>query len=174
LQGISICRKGNLDMARPLTYASQTLQDYGTPGSGSGAEKSSLKVWGATLTSGNIVAQLGLAAALWTAALDLTVGSQSATKVLAVSTDSAVVNTNPLAQRENKWLVRYHDTASTKFSVEVPTADLSLLDTGTEFLDLAGTEAAAFVTAFEAYAKSPDDPTLTVTLDSIQFVGRRN
>lgn len=161
-------------MARPITYASQTLQDYGTPGSGSGAEKSAWSVWGSTLTSGNIVAQLGLAAALWTAALDLTLGSQAATKVLALSTVSAVENTNPLAQRENKWLVRYHDSASTKFTVEIPTADLSLLDTGTEFLDLTGTEAAAFKTAFEAYAKSPDDPTLTVTLDSIQFVGRRN
>jgi len=161
-------------MARPITYASQTLQDYGTPGTGSGAEKSSWKVWGATLTAGNIAAQAGLASALWSAALDLTVGSEAATKLLASSTQSSVVNTNPLAQRENKWLVRYHDTAGTRFTVEIPTADLSLLDTGTEFLDLGGTEADAFKTAFEAYAKSPDDPTLSVTLDSIQFVGRRN
>jgi len=161
-------------MARPITYASQTLQDYGTPGSGSGAEKSSWKVWGATLTAGNITAQEGLASALWSAALDITLGSEAATKLLASSTQSAVVNTNPLSQRENKWMVRYHDTASTKFTVEIPTADLSLLDTGTEFLDLTVTEVAAFVTAFQAYAKSPDDPTLSVTIDSIQFVGRRN
>lgn len=161
-------------MARPVTYASQTLQDYGTPGTGSGAEKSSWSVWGVTLTSSNIVAQEGFAAALWAAALGITVGSQAATKLLASSTQTAVVNTNPLAQRENKWLVRYHDTNSAKFTVEIPTADLSLLDTGTEFLDLAGTEAAAFVTAFEDYVKSPDDPGLSVTVDSIQFVGRRN
>jgi len=162
-------------MARPITFISQTLQDYGTPGSGSGAEKSSWSVWGSTLTAGNIVAQEGLASSLWSAALDITLGSESATKILATSTQSAVVNTNPLAQRENKWLVRYHDTAGTRFTVEIPTADLSLLDTGTEFLNLAdGGPIAAFVTAFEAYAKSPDDPTLTVTVDSIQFVGRRN
>jgi len=162
-------------MARPVSRSSQTLQDYGTPGSGSGAEKSNWAVWISTLTAGNIVAQLGLVSALNTAVLGITLGSQAATNVLAVSTQSAVVNTNPLAQRENKWLVRYHDSASTKFTVEIPTADLSLLDTGTEFLNLAdGGPIADFVTAFEAVVKSPDDPTLSVTVDSIQFVGRRN
>lgn len=162
-------------MARPITYASQTLQDYGTPGSGTGAEKSSWKVWGATLTSANFVAQTGFASALFSAVLDITLGSQAATKVLAVSTQSAVENTNPLAQRENKWLVRYHDVNGTKFTVEIPTADLSLLDTGSEFLNLEdGGPIAAFVTAFTNYAQSPDDPTLDVAVDSIQFVGRRN
>lgn len=161
-------------MARPISRITQTLQDYGTPGSGSGAEKSTWSVWTANLTAANFTAQQGLISALYTAALDLTLGSQAATSELAVSTQSSVENTNPLAQRENKWLVRYHDTAGTKFTVEIPTADLSLLDTGTEFLDLTGTEAAAFKTAFEAVVRSPDDPTLTVTVDSIQFVGRRN
>jgi len=162
-------------MARPISQASQTLQDYGTPGSGTGAEKSSWAFWTATLSAANFVAQTGLISALYTAALDITVGSQAATRVLAVSTASAVVNTNPLAQREKKWLVRYHDTAGTKFTLEIPTANLLLLDTGTEFLNLDDSgPIAAFVTAFEAVVKSPDDPTLTVTLDSIQYVGRRN
>jgi len=162
-------------MARPVSRASQTLQDYGTPGSGTGAEKSAWAYWMSTLTAANIVAQLGLVSALNTATLAITRGSQAATNVLAVSTQSAVVNTDPLAQRENKWLVRYHDSGSTKFTLEIPTADLSLLDTGTEFLNLAdGGPIAAWVSAFEAVAKSPDDPTLSVTVDSIQFVGRRN
>jgi len=162
-------------MARPVSKASQTLQDYGTPGSGTGAEKSNWAFWITTLTAGNFAAQTGLVSTLYTAALDITLGSQAATNVLAVATQSAVENTNPLAQRENKWLVRYHDSASTKFTLEIPTADLSLLDGGTEFLNLAdGGPIAAFVTAFEAVVKSPDDPTLSVTIDSIQFVGRRN
>jgi len=161
-------------MARPISRITQTLQDYGTPGSGSGAEKSTWSLWIANLTAANFTAQQGLISALYTATLDLTLGSQAATSELAVSTQSSVENTNPLAQRENKWLVRYHDSAGTKFTAEIPTADLSLLDTGTEFLDLTGTEAAAYKTAFEAVVKSPDDPTLAVTLDSIQFVGRRN
>lgn len=161
-------------MARPISRASQTLQDYGTPGSGTGAEKSSWAVWITTLTAGNFTAQTGLVSALFTAALDITLGAQSGSNTQAVATSSAVEVTNPLSQRENKWLVRYHDADGTKFSLEVPTADLSLLDAGTEFLNLAdGGVIAAFVAAFEAVAKSPDDPTLAVTVDSIQFVGRR-
>jgi hypothetical protein len=161
-------------MARPISRITQTLQDYGTPGSGSGAEKSTWSLWIANLTAANFTAQQGLISALYTATLDLVLGSQAATSELAVSTRSAVENAEPLAQRENKWLVRYHDADSTKFTVEVPTAKLSLLDTGTEFLDLTGTAAAAYKTAFEAVVKSPDDPTLAVVIDSIQFVGRRN
>lgn len=163
-------------MARPVTQMSQTLQDYGTPGSGSGAEKSNWSVWGATLTAGNFVAQTGLASTLRTAVLDIVLGGEASSRLLATSTQSAVDITDPLAQRENKWLVRYHDnTDGTKFSVEIPTAKLSLLDTGTEFLNLAdGGVIAAFVTAFQNYAVSPDDPSHSVTVDSIQFVGRRN
>lgn len=163
-------------MARPVSQMSQTIQDYGTPGSGSGAEKSNWSVWGATLTAGNIVAQTGLATALRTATLDMILGAEASSRLLASSTKSAVDITNPLAQRENKWLVRYHDDSDgAPFRVEIPTAKLSLLDTGTEFLNLAdGGVIAAFVAAFEAYAVSPDDPTHTVTVDSIQFVGRRN
>lgn len=161
-------------MARPISRASQTLQDYGTVGSGTGAEKSNWAVWITTLTAGNFTAQTGLVSTLFSATLDITLGAQAATNVLAASTRSSVNVSNPVAQRENKWLVRYHDTGGTKFSVEIPTADLALLTEGTEFLNLAdGGPIAAWVTAFEAVAKSPDDPTLSVTVDSIQFVGRR-
>lgn len=162
-------------MARPISRASQTLQDYGIPGSGTGAEKSNWAFWIATLTAANFVAQTGLVSALFTAALDITLGAQAGSNVLAVSTVAAVESTNSFAQRENKWLVRYHDTGSTRFTLEIPTADLALLDTGTEFLNLDdGGPIAAFVAAFEAVVKSPDDPALTTTIDSIQFVGRRN
>jgi hypothetical protein len=81
---------------------------------------------------------------------------------------------DPVAQREVKWLVRYHDAAGRKYSVEIPTADLSLLDTDSEFLDLAATYPAAFKTAFEDVVVSPADDGSAVTIDSIQFVGRRS
>lgn len=161
-------------MARPVSRASQTLQDYGDTGSGTGGEKSTWQFWITTLTAGNFAAQSGLVSTLLTAVLDITRGSQAASNLLASSTRSAVNNTDPLAQRENKWLVRYHDANSVPFTLEIPTADAALLDQGNEFLDLTGTEAAAFKTAFEAVVKSPDDPTLATTVDSIQFVGRRN
>jgi len=161
-------------MARPISRFSQTLQDYGTPGAGGGGEKSNWGAWISTLSSGNFVAVTGAVSTLLTATLAITKGGQAASKVEASATQSNVAITDPLSQRENKWLVRYHDADGTKFSLEIPTADLTLLDTGTEFADLAGTEFAAWKTAFEAVAKSPDDPTLAVTVDSIQFVGRRN
>lgn len=159
-------------MARPGSRASMTIQDYGTPGSGSGAEKSNVGWWMATFTAGNLVAQTGAAAAIRTAILDLILGGQSNAINVALETPGSVNITDPNAQRENKWLVRYHDTAGARYTIEIPTAKLSLLDTGTEFLDLTGTEAAAFVTAFEAGAVSPADSS-AVTVDSIQFVGRR-
>jgi len=161
-------------MARPVSRFSQTLQDYGTPGSGSGAEKSNWGAWISTLTAGNFVAVTGAVSTLLTATLGITVGAQAAEKIEATSAQSAVVVTDPLSQRENKWLVRYHDSASTKFSLEIPCADLSLLSLGTEFLDLTVTAVADFVTAFQNVVKSPDDPSLSVLVDSIQFVGRRN
>lgn len=162
-------------MARPISSASQTLQDYGKVGSGTGAEKSNWAIWTTTLTSANFVAVTGAVSTLFSAVLDITLGGQAGTRILAADTREAVNITNPQAQRENKWLVRYHDSAGTKFSVEIPTADLSLLTEGDEFLKLDdGGPIAAFVTAFEAVAKSPDDPTLSVTVDSIQYVSRRS
>jgi len=161
-------------MARPISRITQTLQDYGQPGSGTGAEKSTWSLWIANLTAANFTAQQGLITDLYTATLDMVLGAQSGSSELAVSSQSAVVVTDPLAQRENKWLVRYHDDDGTKFTVEIPTAKLSLLTLNNEFLDLTGLVAAAYVSAFEAVVKSPDDPTLGVTVDSIQFVGRRN
>lgn len=161
-------------MARPVSRFSQTLQDYGTPGSGGGGEKSNWGAWISTLTAANFVAVTGAVSTLLSATLDITRGGQAASKVEASATQSNVNITDPLSQRENKWLVRYHDADGAKFSLEIPCADLSLLTDGTEFAPLDSDVMSAWVTAFEAVAKSPDDPTLAVTVDSVQFVGRRN
>lgn len=78
---------------------------------------------------------------------------------------------NPYAQREIKYLVRATDDVNGKsVQIELPTADLSLLGGGSDFLDLSGTEAAALVTAFEANVKSIDGNAISIT--SIGFVGR--
>ncbi len=70
--------------------------------------------------------------------------------------------------------MRYHtNTTLKKLQVSIPTANLDLLpDTGSEFIPLADTEAAAFKTAFEAIVVNPEDAAEGVTVDSIQFVGR--
>jgi hypothetical protein len=155
-------------MAQPLSSAGETYRDYGTPG-----EKSSFEITVVDLTAVNVAAQVGLLSTLWGTIDAMVLGNIASRKVVfAQSAPDDTVVTDPTAQRENKWLVRYHDTSGRKFRVELPTANLTLLDTGSEFLDLTGTEAAAFKTAFEAVAKSPDDQS-TVVVDSIQFVGRR-
>lgn len=84
--------------------------------------------------------------------------------------------TDPEAQREKKWLVRYVGNTSGKvFQLEIPTAELGgghLLPMS-DFADLTETDMAAFVTAFEDIARTPDSDTETVTVQSIQYVGRR-
>jgi hypothetical protein len=82
--------------------------------------------------------------------------------------------TDANAQRERKWLVTYRtNTAEKLFRMEIPTAKVvgNLLPASDE-ADLTATDMAAFVTAFEAFQRSPDDPTETVTVISIRNVGR--
>lgn len=86
---------------------------------------------------------------------------------------SNVPPTDPLAQRENKFLVVYEDTTAffddpvnaipnegfrKVFVVEVPTADLELanLFTGTnDDVNLSQPQIAAFITAFEDLVRTP-------------------
>lgn len=100
-------------------------------------------------------------------------GRQVAQLVVETDKDAGISGkaTDPLAQRENKWLVRATDNVNARnVQIEIPCADLTLLTGGLDHLDLAGTEAAAFVTAIEGDALSQDGNAITVA--SIQFVGR--
>lgn len=75
------------------------------------------------------------------------------------------------AQRENKWLVVYHDTVTFEvFKLQIPTADLSLVVNNSDFADITAGAMATFVTAFQdvAVSKSGND----VLIDYIKFVGR--
>lgn len=80
--------------------------------------------------------------------------------------------TDENAQRERKALVRYMDTTNfATYRMEIPTIDLvGRLLPGTDQIDLTETDVAAFVTAFEAIARSPDGNAVNV-LD-IHAVGR--
>lgn len=83
---------------------------------------------------------------------------------------SAASAASPLAQRGVKWTVGYADITQffdppvnaipnagyqKIFTFTIPTADLTLLPTGTEELDLTVNPALAFVTAFEQTGRSP-------------------
>lgn len=92
--------------------------------------------------------------------------------------DNTVLSTTPPtdenSQRELKWLVVYSgDTTHKTFQMTIPTADpVGRLVPGTDLADLSETDMAAFVTAFEAFARTPDSDTETVTVQQVRLVGR--
>jgi hypothetical protein len=81
---------------------------------------------------------------------------------------------SPAAQRELKWIVRYHDTVlQRKLTAEIPCANTARLDPhdrGNAFIGDAGL-VDAFKTVFEAFIKSPQGN--AVVIDEITLVGRR-
>lgn len=102
--------------------------------------------------------------------------------------DTKISNTLPsekAAQRESKWLVVYEDTTAffddpvnsipnegykKVFTLEIPTADLSLLETNKDTMNIASGAGQTFVTAFEAIAKSPYGGAVNVL--EVRHVGR--
>jgi hypothetical protein len=112
-------------------------------------------------------------AALCVAANALQIGVETKrTTIAAAVIQGSGPASSGLAQRENKWLLRYHDSVNgVKYQMEIPNADLTLLAPNSEFIDTSLTVWTDFKTAFEAIVKSPDDDN-AVVLDSAQFVGR--
>jgi len=127
------------------------------------------------LTAGNLAAQTTLLSNLKTALLALVMGI---TRQEVVTQNRPIISvsrpSSTEAQREKKWVLRAHGaTSGQKAQYRLGTADLSLLDDGQEFLDMTGTEAAAFKTAFDAVVHNKNDQSELMVLDSIQYVGSR-
>jgi hypothetical protein len=127
-----------------------------------------------TLTAANLVATETLVGNLENAVTALCIGELAKTEYsLNRLRISDLAAGSQAAQRENKWLMRYHgNSLKEKFRVSVGTADLTALPNHSEFLDLTTDPGLALKTAFEAVVRSPGDSAETVTLDSVQFVGR--
>jgi len=94
---------------------------------------------------------------------------------------SNVLPTDPNAQRELGWYVTYEgDTSHKKFHITLPCADPSLVDgddvgillPGTDIANLENEDMAAFVTWFNGFARSPDNDTESITILSVELVGR--
>lgn len=126
------------------------------------------------ITAANLVATLAAWTTFRSAIAGIILGVERQETVVAYRTTASNTRaSSTAAQRENKWLCRYHDaTNNLTYDFSIPTADLSELPDGSEFLDLSVDPGLAFKTAFEAVVKSPYDPTHAVLLDSVQFVGR--
>jgi len=137
-------------------------------------EKSSFSVTSITANAGNLAAQQTLAAALVGATEALTIGEVTKQAMSLIILDAPAIPTSPYAQRELKWLVTYvGDTSGKSFSTEIAAPDITdNVAPNTDIADLSSTDWAAFVTAFEAYVRSPDNGTETVTIVGARVVGR--
>lgn len=88
---------------------------------------------------------------------------------------SNVPPANSNAQVELKFLLTYEgDTTKKVFRNEIPTPDTSKVIAGTDQVDMSDADVAAYVTAFETIARSPDSDTETVTVLDMRLVGRNN
>jgi hypothetical protein len=144
-----------------------TLNDYS-------GEKSTFRVHSENITAANFAAQETERTALFTALAVLQLGTLAKSGYGNESIGVSTLPTNVYAQRELKWLISYEGFASgKKFQVELPIADLTgNLVVGTDLADVTSTEWAAFITAFEAFVKSPDDPAEAVIFLGARLVGR--
>lgn len=153
-------------MAAPISSVSFTWRDYN-------GESAVEHLFINTLTAGNIVAQTTAINTLANALAAVTLGNMAAQSITLSRTPiDATLPTDPFAQRETKWLLRYHSvSALKKFVSEVPNADLALLAANSDMADMVGAEFAALKTIWEQIVRDPDDNELTI-LDSAQHVGR--
>lgn len=162
-------------MALPLSWMSVTVADNTVKGNGE-PETSSWSAPITTLTPADVAATETLVGNLIAAVQGVTIGSNQKKEIVYARTILANgPASSTAAQRENKWLCRYHDaTTFKKFQLSLPCADLTKLASGSEFLSLAAGVGLALKTAFEAVVVSPDDAANATVLDSVQFVGRNS
>jgi hypothetical protein len=91
--------------------------------------------------------------------------------------DSTIRNnqppTDPSAAVELKLRFDYEGATSKKrYRVEIPTADTSKLLENSDEVDLLDPEVAAFISAFEAIGRTPDDDAETINVLGGRMVGR--
>lgn len=114
--------------------------------------------------------------ALFGAVEAITIGnSQQVELRLAVDKDVGVGGfpAEKSAQREMKWLCRYHDaTTLKKYTLEIPTPDFADTGANSDFMDLLAGDGAAFVVQFELFVIATLTGNATI-LDSAELVGRK-
>lgn len=137
-------------------------------------EKSSFSVTSIDVTAGNLAAQQTAAAGFVLAVVALTIGAVTKQTMNLIILDDAATPSSVYAQRELKWLVNYRGDASGKmFSIEIAAPNITgNVAPNTDVANLSSTNWADFVTAFESFVRSPDDPAETVTVISARVVGR--
>lgn len=126
---------------------------------------------GVSLAAANFDAQVTLANNLETALADLTLATMHKRTRVASEAVLSTSAPDPGVQRESKWLVTYRDNVTgKKYRLEIPGADTTLLEEGTDRLSHAAAEYTAFKTAFEAYVVS--EAGNATVLEELIHVGR--
>lgn len=128
-----------------------------------------------TITDGNIATITPQLGSLETAISGVTVGrvSREVTQGNVVDNGDSP-SSDPLAQREIKWLVTLVDTVTgDTLRREIPTADLSLLANNVDTLDLTAGAGASLKAAVEAVAENPETGN-SVIVTEVRFVGRNS
>lgn len=161
-----------------MNKATFTIQDFD-------AEKSTMSVNIGPLTAANFTAKRDAIDDLKQALDGMIAGEIRQTSITESFAESTAAVTDENAQRESKWLAvlrdvtQFFDVGNTinnvgfgnLFTVELPTALLSLLSGNSGVLDLALPAVASFVTALEAVANSPTGGN-EVEVVEIRHVGR--
>lgn len=138
-------------------------------------ERTSWSCEGVDLSSANYDAQDTLIGNMRTAAAALLNGTLNRTTISTIDDGSSALPSDPAAQRELKIRLTYADNVNGRlFNTHLPCPDMSHASRaqGTDVYNIEETEFAAFVTAFEAYARAPGTGN-AVTVQSARLVGRR-
>lgn len=144
-------------------------------------ESSNLTIYNDAITALSIGGFLTNLSALETATDNITIGLRRKTSW--VGDETTITNawpTDKAAQRESKLLVTYWDVTTEKeYNLTVPTVDfdtLNFVPGGGDSVQFeepgASTAIVNWVTAFEAIASPPDQPTHNVAVRKMRFVGR--
>lgn len=154
-------------------YATWTIVDYSD-------ESSPLKVFNGAVTATSIAGYVTDLGSFRTLTQNLVLGTVSKEMWVGDNTlISQVLPTDPDAQRERKGLVTYVGATTNKvYTLTIPTirtkttGGASLIVPGTDLFNLTLAPVAPWVAGFESLARTPDDDTEAVTVQSIRLVGR--
>lgn len=138
-------------------------------------EATSWSIEGVDLSSANYDAQETLIDNMRTAAAAILNGTLNRTTISTITDGSSALPSDVAAQRELKIRLTYADNVNGRlFNAHLPCPDMAhaAAGTGTDVWDITETEFAAFVTAFEAYARAPGTGN-AVTVQGARLVGRR-
>lgn len=124
-----------------------TYKDWGTP-----QETSTVTIPITDLTDTNIVAQTTLVDTLRTEIAKICIGGLKNRQLVAWENDTQTEPSSALAQREVKWVVKYHEVGTLEpHRMELPCANLLKLDpNASDKILMTDADVLTFIAAFEA------------------------